>query len=75
LIFTVPTIVGRLSRSRAGLPASYHGQPGVEDPMMEVHTEFGADVWTYVMRAGFSACEFVAFRFPAGIAVVARRQA
>jgi SAM-dependent methyltransferase len=75
LIFTVPTIVGRLSRGRAGLPASYHGQSGLEDPLMEVRTEFGADVWTYVMRAGFSACELVEFRFPAGIAVVARRQA
>jgi SAM-dependent methyltransferase len=69
--FTVPTVVGRLSRSREGLPASYHGGPGREDPAMRVHTEFGADAWTFVMRAGFASCELVAFNYPAGLAVVA----
>ena len=28
LAFTVPVVVGRLSRSREGLPPSYHGAPG-----------------------------------------------
>jgi hypothetical protein len=72
VIFTVPTVIGRLSRSRSGLPPSYHGQADSIDPGMKVHTEFGADVWTYVIRAGFASCELFAFRFPAGLAIVAR---
>ena len=72
LLFTVPVIIGRLSRARAGLPPSYHGHEGSRDPGMLVHTEFGADVWSLVMRAGFSSCEFLPYRFPAGLAIVAR---
>lgn len=71
LAFTVPVIVGRLSRSRAGLPPSYHGRKGSDDPGMLVHTEFGADVWAFIMRAGFSSCELIPFRFPSGVAILA----
>jgi SAM-dependent methyltransferase len=71
LVFTVPVVIGRLSRSRAGLPPSYHGHEASEDLGMLVHTEFGADVWTLVIRAGFSSCEPVPFRFPAGLAILA----
>lgn len=73
LVFTVPIVLGRLSRSRLGMPRSYHGAADVEDSMMLVHTEFGADVWTLVLAAGFSSCELVPFGFPAGLALVARR--
>ena len=72
LVFTVPVVVGRLSRGRAGLPPSYHGHEGSRDPGMLVHSEFGADVWTFVTRAGFSSCELVPYRFPSGLAIVAR---
>jgi SAM-dependent methyltransferase len=72
VIFTVPTIIGRLSRSRAGLPASYHGQEETADPGMRVFTEFGADMWTFVVLAGFGSCELLPFQFPAGLAIVAR---
>jgi SAM-dependent methyltransferase len=72
VIFTVPTVIGRLSRSRAGLPPSYHGQAGSVDPGMRVYTEFGADVWTFVARAGFGSCELLPFQFPSGLAIVAR---
>ncbi len=72
LVFTVPVVVGRLSRSRTTLPASYHGCEGSEDPGMLVHTEFGADVWALVISAGFLSCELVPFRFPAGLGIVAR---
>src|SRR5260221_2182134 len=71
--FTVPIVVGRLSRGRAGLPKSYHGAPGIELEDFLVHTEFGADVWTYVLEAGFSACELVALEYPGGLAVKAQR--
>ena len=39
---------------------------------MLVHTEFGADVWTVVTRAGFSSCALLPFKFPSGLAIVAR---
>jgi len=76
LVFTVPVVVGRLTRSRAGRPASYHGHPGCRQEDYLVHTEFGADVWTDVLAAGFVSCEAVAYRFPAGLAFICRpRQA
>ena len=70
--FTVPVILERLSRSRAGRPASYHGNESSPDPGMVVHTEFGADIWVLVARAGFSSCELLPFQFPAGLAILAR---
>jgi len=72
VIFTVPTVVGRLTRSRLGLPPSYHGQPDILDPSMQVHAEFGADVWTYLAKTGFESCELLWLRFPSGLAVIAR---
>lgn len=72
VIFTAPIVIDRLSRDRAGLPGSYHGHQGERDPGMLVHTEFGADIWAFVLRAGFSRCEIWPFRFPAGLAVLAR---
>lgn len=73
LCFTVPTIVGRLTRNRAGLPKSYHGTPEADRDDFLVHTEFGADVWTYVMRAGFAAVSMHAVEFPCAFALAARR--
>jgi SAM-dependent methyltransferase len=72
LAFTVPVIINRLSRSRAGLPPSYHGHEESLDPGMLVQTEFGADVWVWVMRAGFSSSELVWYRPPSGLAILAR---
>ena len=71
-VFTVPVLVGRLTRSRAGLSASYHGHPDCRDADYVVHSEFGSDVWTGVLRAGFASCEIVPYRYPAGIALVGR---
>jgi SAM-dependent methyltransferase len=73
LAFTVPTVLGRLTRSRSGLPPSYHGSPQADDPLMLVHSEFGADLWVSVLAAGFASCELVPFHFPSGLAVIARR--
>jgi hypothetical protein len=46
LCFTIPSVVERLSRSRTGLPRVR---------MIRFEAEFGAEMWTYVLRAGFSA--------------------
>lgn len=73
LCFTIPTIVGRLTRSRAGLGPSHHGDPAVTHDDYLVHTEFGADMWTFVLRAGFTAVTLHATSFPDALALSARR--
>jgi SAM-dependent methyltransferase len=73
LIFTIPMILGRLTRDRRGLEPSFHGSVGCRDAQMLVYTEFGADAWSLVLRSGFSRCEFVSFMFPSGIAIIARK--
>ena len=73
LAFTVPIVVGRLSRSRTGLPKSYHGSAESMPDDFVVHTEFGADAWTYVLMAGFNQLEIHAVEFPAAIALLAKK--
>ncbi len=73
-VFTVPIRVARLTRSRAGLPPSYHGNPDCRQDDLLVHTEYGCDVWTDLLRAGFDSCEMVSYRYPAGIALIGRRR-
>jgi SAM-dependent methyltransferase len=70
-LFTIPIVIGRLSRSREGLPPSYHGNPELAENDYLVRTEFGADAWSYVLQAGFTRCEIVAFKYPAGLAIIA----
>jgi SAM-dependent methyltransferase len=71
-VFTVPIIVGRLTRSRAGLAPSHHGNPESGDGYL-VHTEFGADAWTWPIAAGFSDCRIVSLEHPAAHALIAVR--
>lgn len=71
LSFTVPTIHGRLTRNRAGLAPSYHGDPAEGRGDYLVHTEFGADVWAMVLTAGFRGVAISAVRFPDAIAITA----
>ena len=73
LCFTVPIIVGRVSRDRSGLPASFHGQSEVAQSDMLVQTEFGVDAWTYVMRAGFANVSIHSVEYPAALAFCARK--
>ena len=47
LCYTVPVVIGRMSRDRTGLPKSYHGNPAETGDDYSVHTEFGADAWVY----------------------------
>jgi SAM-dependent methyltransferase len=73
LCFTIPTIVERLTRTRAGLLKSYHGDAEMEQDDHVVHTEFGADAWTYVMRAGFSTVSINTVDYPSALALTARK--
>ncbi len=72
-IFTVPTVVGRMTRSRTGMQPSYHGAPGSAAEDFRVHNEFGADVWTMVLAAGFADCRLVSIEYPAGLALIATK--
>ncbi len=73
LCFTVPTVVGRLSRTREGLPKSYHGSPETERDDYAVQSEFGADVWTYIIQAGFTSLSINTVQYPSAIAFTAKR--
>lgn len=73
MCFTVPIVVGRMSRDRAGLSQSYHGQVSTRQDDYTVHTEFGADVWTYVLQAGFNNIEVHCFKYPSALALIARK--
>ncbi len=72
LCFTVPVIHGRMTRNRAGLCPSYHGTPGSAKGDFLVHTEFGADVWTFLHRAGFDSVTINHVAFPAATALTAK---
>jgi SAM-dependent methyltransferase len=72
LCFTVPVIVGRMSRSRDGLSRSFHGNPETPLDDFVVHTEFGADAWTHVFEAGFAEVSLHAVDYPAAVAFLAR---
>jgi SAM-dependent methyltransferase len=71
LCFTAPIIVGRMTRERGGLPRCYHGSASSVSEDLLVRTEFGCDIWTHVIRAGFTACSIVALEYPAGLAICA----
>jgi len=72
-IFTVPLIVDRMTRSRAGLAPSYHGCSDIKENDQLVWTEFGVDIWKFVLEAGFSSCDFFSFDYPAAIILIARK--
>jgi SAM-dependent methyltransferase len=72
--FTVPLLVDRLTRSRAGMPPSYHGNPSNPGDCL-VHTEYGADAWKHVVLAGFDECRVHCLEYPAASALVGVRAA
>lgn len=71
LAYTIPIVVGRLSRSRATMAPSYHGSAGENASDYLVYTEFGADFWNYTIRAGFDRVEILTYRYPASTAILA----
>lgn len=74
VIFTIPMIVGRLSRSRAGLKESFHGAPSYGNRKdFVVYTEFGADCWTYALQAGASSVTITSVEFPSAQALTLSR--
>ena len=71
LCYTVPVVVGRPTRRRSELPASYHGASHA--PLYLVYTEYGDDFWTEPVAAGFSDVRIISLAFPCSFALVCRR--
>ena len=69
--FTVPLVVGRLTRTTEGRPPTYHGREEAQEYL--VHTEFGADAWTSPIAAGFTEVRLVSLDFPASVAMAAQK--
>jgi SAM-dependent methyltransferase len=69
LFYTVPIVIGRLTRTRRGLPPSYHGKPGLNRDDCIVQTEYGADFWCEVFRAGFREVSLTSLIFPESMAI------
>lgn len=67
--FTIPIIVDRLTRSRSGMPESYHGNPSEKSGDYLVHTEFGSDAWRLSFEAGFKLASIHAIDFPSAFAL------
>ena len=71
LFYTVPIVIGRLTRTRRGLPPSYHGKPGAKRDDCIVQTEYGADIWCEIFQAGFQQVTLTSLIFPASVAIYA----
>jgi SAM-dependent methyltransferase len=72
-VFTIPVIVDRMTRSRAGLPPSYHGNPDQPSSDYKVQTEYGCDAWRHLICAGFRECRLITPEFPSALAFVGVR--
>lgn len=73
LFYTVPIVVGRLTRTRHGLPPSHHGNPETTRRDYNVQTEYGADFWCEVFEAGFHDVTLTSLIFPASVAICATK--
>jgi len=70
MCFTVPLLPARLSLNRATLPPLYHGDPANPTEDLLVQTDYGADIWYLLHRAGFGAVTLS--QFADAIAITAK---
>lgn len=66
--FTIPLIVDRPTKSRAGLPKSWHGSSSTNSDDFLVHYEFGYDAWKIPLLAGFSSVKLSTLEWPSALA-------
>jgi SAM-dependent methyltransferase len=64
-----------MTRSREGLPRSYHGDPNERSADFAVQTEYGCDAWKHLILAGFDECRLITPEFPSAFAFVGARWA
>lgn len=69
--YTVPVIIGRITKDKAADRPSYHGSEENQDYL--VVREYGADFWCELLKAGFDNIRIDSFEFPAGIAISAKK--
>ena len=70
-IYTVPLIIGKLSRSRQGMKDSFHGDSSGAASDLLVYTEFGADAWKYAIEADFNRVTIHNFEYPSAFSIEA----
>jgi len=73
LFYTIPVIIDRPTRTRQGLPGSYHGSSDCNADDYRVYTEFGNDAWKLVFEAGFKRVRIHAEEYPAAMAFEAEK--
>ncbi len=74
LIYTVPSVVGRLTKRRSSKDEkSFHGVSGDNKDDYVVYTEYGDNLWNEAFEAGFGNCTLVSIDYPASVAVCARK--
>ena len=73
LAYTIPIIPDRLTRSRAGLPPSYHGGEHAQAEDYLVQREYGGDFWCELFEAGFRDVRLHSILYPASVAIAARK--
>jgi SAM-dependent methyltransferase len=69
LFYTIPIVIGRLTRTRRGLPPSHHGRRGLNRDDCIVQKEYGADFWCEIFEAGFREISLTSLIFPASVAI------
>lgn len=73
LAYTIPIVHGRLTIKRLGLKDSFHGPHDERPSDMKVVSEYGADFYKEIFRAGFSKTTLFSLRFPASVAIIAHK--
>lgn len=73
LLYTIPIIVGRMSRRRDALPPSYHGDSSNPRPDHLVVTEYGADAWCQLFQAGFKEISMFSLSFPHSVVLIGKK--
>jgi SAM-dependent methyltransferase len=69
VFYTIPIVIGRLTRTRRGLPPSHHGRRGLNRDDCIVQKEYGADFWCEIFEAGFREISLTSLIFPASVAI------
>lgn len=73
MCYTVPMVVGRLTRTTDGRTPTFHGTADEGGGGMRVRTEYGADFWTAPVEVGFREVRLFSFEYPAALALAMRK--
>ena len=74
LFYTIPIVFGRMTRRRDKLSNSYHGsQIETQGDDFKVWTEYGADFWVEIIKAGFNKISLASLGELASISICAQK--